>query len=83
MDTWNLAITQQTDTAVRMLAELSTADPAVAAATLRAVADQLDPPRPTLRRRDPGRETEPVHPDRPTRVHTHTGACAYADKPGA
>lgn len=46
MTTYHLAVSEQTDTAVRMLAELNTADPAVMAATLRAAADRLDPPQP-------------------------------------
>lgn len=46
MTTYHLAVSEQTDTAVHMLAELNTADPVVAAATLRAVADRFDPPKP-------------------------------------
>lgn len=52
MDTWHLTISQQDDTAVCMLAELTTAEPAVAAAALRAVADRLDPPQSAYRRGD-------------------------------
>ena len=46
MTTYHLAISQQTDTAVHMLAELNTENATTMAATLRAVADRLDPPKP-------------------------------------
>lgn len=56
MTTWNLNLTEQADTVLRTLAALDTDDPAVMAATLRAVADRLDPPKtpgPVYRRGTP------------------------------
>lgn len=96
MTSWNLNLTEQTDTVLRTMAALDTDDPKIMAATLRTAADRLDPPEKVIYRRQDGPQLTGhlaagappvarwnlVTPDGCGPEHTFTGACHLAPPPG-